>query len=104
MQNRFLEKGLGTFLTRGQLLCATDQWVQCTGGIHVAWVRAGVATGVTDVWARGADVEKNRKKAVRARGIEPATFWRELWSLTTGPAARLRLDLDLAEEEVRLGR
>ena len=32
----------------------------------MAWVRAGVATGVTDMWARGADVEKPEKGS-RAR-------------------------------------
>ena len=32
----------------------------------MAWVRAGVATRVTDRWDQGADVEKNRKKG-RAR-------------------------------------
>ena len=58
----------------------------------MAWVRAGVATGVTDRWDRGADVEKNRKKAVRARGIEPATRRCLPWSLTTGPGARVCLD------------
>ena len=33
----------------------------------MAWVRAGVAASVADVWDRGADVEKKRKKGRRAR-------------------------------------
>ena len=59
----------------------------------MAWVRAGVAAGVADMWARGADVEKNRKRAVRARGIEPAPLAWDPWSLTTGPACVICLDL-----------
>ena len=70
----------------------------------MAWVRAGVATGADDMWARGADVLKTRKRhraraGVQTRDVPDARDAADHW-------ARPRLCLDLArvEEEVNAER
>ena len=104
LQKLIFRKGLGTFSTRGQLPCATDQWGPGTGGTTWrAWVLAWLPVPLTGgpAWVLTC---KTGKRPCAGEGSNPRRVGARPWSLTTGPARVCCLDLARVEEEVNAER